>query len=127
MTQERNAMRYVCLLAITVLVLSSQVLFAQDGAAIYRERCASCHDMPEGRTPALSSIKAMSGEAIYIALTNGAMKAQAQGLSTAQIFMLLGHIGPTGNASGEAPSLARTCKTTAPFGPAAFQTAMNAP
>jgi hypothetical protein len=42
--------------------------------------------MPEGRTPPLSAIKAMTGEAIYIALTNGAMKTQAQGLSPVQIF-----------------------------------------
>ena len=51
--------------------------------------------------PALSAIKAMSGEAIYIALTSGAMKTQAEGLSTAQIFALLGYIAPTGGASGE--------------------------
>jgi polyvinyl alcohol dehydrogenase (cytochrome) len=107
-------MRYVCLLALTLLVVSTQVLFAQDGAAIYKERCASCHDMPEGRTPTLSAIKAMSGEAIYIALTNGAMKTQAQGMTTAQIFTLLGFIAPTGT-TGEPPVLTRTCKTSPPF------------
>ena len=32
-------MRYVCLLVLTLPLLS-----AQDGAAIYKERCASCHD-----------------------------------------------------------------------------------
>src|SRR5262245_55601175 len=120
-------MRYVCLLAAITVVLSSQVLSAQDGSAIYKERCASCHDMPEGRTPALSAIKAMSGEAIYIALTNGSMKTQAQGLSTAQIFSLLAYTGPTGGQPADTPSLERTCRTSAPFGPAAFKTAMNAP
>jgi polyvinyl alcohol dehydrogenase (cytochrome) len=82
--------------------------------------------MPEGRVPALSTIKAMSGEAIYIALTSGSMKTQAEGMSTAQIFTLLGFIEPTGIA-GEPPVLTRTCKTAAPFGAAAFKTAMNAP
>jgi polyvinyl alcohol dehydrogenase (cytochrome) len=119
-------MRYLCLLGLILMVLCAPVLHAQDGAAIYKERCASCHDMPEGRVPALSAIKAMSGEAIYIALTSGAMKAQAQGMSTAQIFTLLGFIAPTGNA-GEPPLLTRTCKTAAPFGSAAFKSAMNAP
>ena len=38
----------------------------------------------------------MSGEAIYIALTNGVMKTRAEGLSTAQIFALIGYIAPTG-------------------------------
>jgi polyvinyl alcohol dehydrogenase (cytochrome) len=120
-------MRYVCLVAVLMLVLFVAVSFAQDGAAIYKERCASCHDMPEGRTPAISAIKAMSGEAIYVALTNGAMKTQAQGLSTPQIFLLLGYIAPTGGAATEAPSLTPTCKAPAPFGASAFKTAMSAP
>ena len=80
-----------------------------------------CH---AGSVPA-SSIKAMSGEAIYIALTSGAMKAQAEGMSTPQIFTLLGFIAPTGIA-GEPPVLTRTCKTAAPW-IGRFKTAMNAP
>ena len=119
-------MRYVCLLAVITLVLSVPVVSAQDGAAIYKERCASCHDMAEGRTPALSAIKAMSGTNIYLALTSGAMKTQAEGLSTPQIFSLLGYIAPTGGSgAADAPVLTRTCKTEAPFGPAAFKAAMK--
>src|SRR5215472_3825864 len=109
------AMRYVCLLALIILVLSTQVVSAQDGAAIYKERCASCHDAPEGRVPPLSAIKAMSGEAIYVALTAGAMRSQAQGLSTLQIFALLGYIAPTGGASANTPALTRTCKGDSSF------------
>src|SRR5262245_18008641 len=121
-------MRYVCLLAAIVLVLSTQSLSAQDGAAIYKERCASCHDSPEGRTPALSAIKAMSGETIYIALTSGAMRTQAQGLSTVQIFALLGYIAPTGSAApANTPSLTRTCKGDAALPAAAFKSALNGP
>jgi polyvinyl alcohol dehydrogenase (cytochrome) len=120
-------MRYVCLIAVTILLLSTQVLSAQDGAAIYKERCASCHDAPEGRVPSISAIKAMSGEAIYVALTSGAMRTQAQGLSTPQIFALLGYIAPTGGTTADAPALIRTCKTEAAFGPAAFKSAMTAP
>src|SRR5262245_17612346 len=119
-------MRYVCLLAVLTLAWV-QISSAQDGAAIYKERCASCHDSPQGRTPALSAIKAMTGEAIYVALTSGAMKTQAEGLSTAQIFMLLGYIAPTGGTSADAAALTPTCKTPAPLSPAAFKTAMSAP
>jgi len=121
-------MRYVCLLAVVLMVLTAQSLAAQDGApapdgaSIYKERCASCHDMPESRAPALSALKAMSGEGIYIALTSGAMKTQAQGLSTVQIFTLIGSIAPTGGASTEAPNLTRTCKVDA-----SFKIAANAP
>jgi polyvinyl alcohol dehydrogenase (cytochrome) len=109
-------MRYVCLLVATILVISTQAVSAQDGAALYKERCASCHDMPEGRTPTLAAIKAMSGTNIYVALTTGAMKTQAEGLATPQIFALLGYIAPTGGSGGAAPpSMERTCKTAAPF------------
>ena len=69
-----------------LLALLTSTLWAQDGAAIYKERCASCHDTPAPRVPSLSTIKAMSGEAIYLALTRGVMKTQAEGLSSAQIF-----------------------------------------
>jgi cytochrome c1 len=55
-------MRYICLFALILPPLS-----AQDGAAIYKERCASCHDMPAERVPSPATIKAMSGEAIYLA------------------------------------------------------------
>jgi polyvinyl alcohol dehydrogenase (cytochrome) len=111
-------MRYVCLFAGLFTVLLP-VLSAQDGAATYKERCASCHDMPEGRVPSITAIKAMSGEAIYIALTNGVMKARAEGLSTAQIFALIGYIAPTGGSHAAPPSLAPTCKGDAAFHPAA--------
>jgi cytochrome c551/c552 len=51
-------MRYLCL-----LVLISSTLHAQDGAAIYKQKCASCHEVPAARVPSLSTIKKMSGEA----------------------------------------------------------------
>jgi polyvinyl alcohol dehydrogenase (cytochrome) len=107
-------MRYVCLFILTI-----QGLLAQDGAAIYKERCASCHDMPAARVPSLEAIKAMSGEAIYIALTNGVMKSRAEGLSTPQIFGLIGFIAPTGGTHAAAPTFTPTCKSDATFRPAA--------
>ena len=103
-------MRYVCLLA-----LLTSTLWAQDGAAIYKERCASCHDTPAPRIPSLSTIKGMSGEAIYLALTRGVMKTQADGLSSAQIFALLGYIAPTGGARAAAPQVTPTCGTQPAF------------
>ena len=119
-------MRYVCLIALMILVLSTPVL-AQDGATIYKERCASCHDAPQGRVPTLSAIKAMSGQAIYVALTSGAMQEQAKGLSTPQIFALLGYIAPTGGTPANEPALTRTCKGDASFPLTAFKAAMSGP
>jgi polyvinyl alcohol dehydrogenase (cytochrome) len=110
-------MRYVCL-----FVLTLSAIHAQDGAAIYKERCASCHDAPQARVPALGAIKAMSGEAIYLALTSGVMKSRAEGLSTAQIFALIGYIAPTGGARPAAATIAPTCQ-----GDAAFRAVANSP
>jgi polyvinyl alcohol dehydrogenase (cytochrome) len=106
-------MRYLCLLALI------PILSAQDGGAIYKERCASCHDAPAGRVPAISAIKAMSGEAIYLALTNGSMKTRAEGLSTAEIFALIGYIGPTGGTHPAAAKFERTCQGDLAFRPGA--------
>jgi len=103
-------MRYLCVLALMV-----PTLFAQDGAAIYKQRCAACHDAPKERVPALSAIKAMSGEAIYLALTSGLMKTQAEGLSTDQLFELITHIAPTGGSHAAPPVLTPTCKSDAAF------------
>ena len=110
-------MRYVCLLAVMIPVLS-----AQDGAAIYKERCAMCHDAPQGRVPSLASIKAMSGEAIYLALTNGVMKSRAEGLSTPELFALIGYIAPTGGTQAAPPKFTPTCK-----GDSVFHDAANSP
>jgi polyvinyl alcohol dehydrogenase (cytochrome) len=110
-------MRYAFLLAIVLPVLS-----AQDGAAIYKERCAKCHDMPAARVPSLATIKAMSGEAIYAALTNGLMTTQAEGLSTGELFALIGYIGPAAGPQTAAPVFTPTCK-----GEAAFQLDAKAP
>jgi polyvinyl alcohol dehydrogenase (cytochrome) len=110
-------MRYAFLLFIVLPVLS-----AQDGAAIYKERCAKCHDMPAARVPSLATIKAMTGEAIYAALTNGLMKTQAEGLSTGDIFALIGYIGPAAGPQTAAPVFTPTCK-----GDAALQVDAKAP
>src|SRR5579884_780346 len=103
-------MRYACLFALT-----ASLLRAQDGAAIYKQRCASCHDQPAGRVPALSAIKAMSGEAIYTALTQGTMQTQAKGLSTGEILALIAYIAPTGGSHAAPADLTPTCKSEAPF------------
>jgi polyvinyl alcohol dehydrogenase (cytochrome) len=104
-------MRYTCLFALIWPALSS----AQDGAAIYKERCASCHDTPAERVPSITAIKAMSGEAIYAALSTGSMKNRAEGLAITDIFALLGYIAPTGGTNAAPISLAKTCKTDATF------------
>ncbi len=105
-------MRHLCLLLITMTGLVE----AQDGAALYKERCASCHDSPTGRIPSISTIKKMTGEAVYAALTNGAMKSQTSGLSTQQVISLLVYIAPGAGRRGQAkPTFEKSCTGNAPF------------
>ena len=75
-------MRQGLLLIPVILGLCATAHAAPDGAALYKEHCAACHDSAKDRTPPLSAIKAMSAEAIYTALSNGKMQSQSQGLST---------------------------------------------
>ncbi len=112
-------MRYVCLFAF----LATSVLRGQDGAAIYQQRCASCHNTPTERVPSLNTIRAMSGAAIYQALTRGVMKTQAGGLSSAELFALIRYIGPkrADHPAAAANAPAPACKNRPVFsmGPAA--------
>jgi polyvinyl alcohol dehydrogenase (cytochrome) len=114
-------MRYVCLFVLILPVLS-----AQDGAAVYKERCASCHDMPAARVPSLAAIKAMTGEAVYISLSIGAMKSRAEGLSTAEIFSLIGYIAPIGGQhANTGAAFTPTCNNKATFQPSANSPGWN--
>jgi polyvinyl alcohol dehydrogenase (cytochrome) len=61
----------------------------------------------------------MSGERIYASLTSGAMKSRAEGLSTADIFGLIGYLAPTGGHEAAGPSLKPTCTGNSAFRPAA--------
>jgi polyvinyl alcohol dehydrogenase (cytochrome) len=102
------------------------LVFAQDGEAIYKERCASCHDAPEGRVPSIKAIKAMSGEAIYMTLTAGTMKSRAEGLTTPELFALIKYIAPTGGTQKPAAaSFERTCTGDPTFRPTAGAPSWN--
>jgi polyvinyl alcohol dehydrogenase (cytochrome) len=88
------------------------LLEAQDGAALYKARCASCHDAPQGRIPSIGAIKQMTSATVYAALTNGAMRSQASGLSTQEVISLLVYIAPAGVANSK-PAFEKSCTGSA--------------
>lgn len=95
--------------SVPLLILTTAgFLQAQDGAAIYRERCASCHDTPTGRAPSITAIKQMTARTVYAALVNGPMKSQASGLSSQQLISLLVYIAPAGDANAK-PAFEKNC------------------
>jgi len=84
-----------------LLTLGAWAAFAQDGAAVYKAHCASCHDMPTGRVPAFSALRMMPPAQVMNALETGVMKAQAEGLSSAEKFALVGYIALPPNTKKE--------------------------
>ncbi|MEO5923837.1 MAG: PQQ-binding-like beta-propeller repeat protein [Bryobacteraceae bacterium] len=93
-----------------ILVLAG-ALEAQDGAALYKERCASCHDSATEGAPSLSAIRKMTADAVYAAMTGGSMKAQTTGLSTQAVLSLLVYIAPAGAANAK-PAFEKNCAST---------------
>ncbi|MGH9843658.1 MAG: PQQ-binding-like beta-propeller repeat protein [Blastocatellia bacterium] len=69
-----------------------------EGAELYRQRCAVCHDHPQDRIPPLFLIRRRSAEDVIRTLTDGSMKQQAMNLSAEQIRALAIHL--TGKRPG---------------------------
>jgi polyvinyl alcohol dehydrogenase (cytochrome) len=66
------------------LVLSAGVSFAQDGAAVYRAACASCHDTGQLRAPNRAGLERMTPEQALTSLESGSMISMAAGRPAAE-------------------------------------------
>jgi polyvinyl alcohol dehydrogenase (cytochrome) len=66
--------------------------FAQDGAAIYKQRCSGCHNAGTNRAPAAATLKQLAPEAIQNALVNGSMMMMGLGLTSAEIKAVSTHL-----------------------------------
>ena len=63
-----------CAICFVALTLSSTLtLAAQDGAALYTQSCASCHDSGFERAPDRDTLQAMTPERVLAALEGGSM------------------------------------------------------
>ncbi|MBX3278647.1 MAG: PQQ-binding-like beta-propeller repeat protein [Acidobacteria bacterium] len=76
----------------------AQSATSPEGEAIYKQRCAVCHDNPQDRIPPLFLIRRRSAEDVIQTLTSGSMRQQAAGLSADQIRSLAVHL--TGKTPG---------------------------
>ncbi|MBL8556706.1 MAG: PQQ-binding-like beta-propeller repeat protein [Phenylobacterium sp.] len=95
------------------------------GQAIYRLRCATCHDNPEAsRSPSKAALEAMSVQTLEFAMTGGKMQAMADGLSADERGQLIGYLTGRSQAATETWSAAMACasKTVAVKGPASVAT-----
>jgi polyvinyl alcohol dehydrogenase (cytochrome) len=95
---------------------------APEGAALYKEHCAACHENPDpatSRAPNRNAIAARGPDAIYAALTDGPMKAIAAGLSPAERDAIALYL------TGKAPS--HSAAAADPIGEFASQSASSPP
>src|SRR5947208_7097942 len=65
---------------------NSAGLYPVAGEPIFKAKCASCHEPAIGRAPTRELLAGRSPEEVYDALTIGAMKPMAEGLSDAQLY-----------------------------------------
>jgi polyvinyl alcohol dehydrogenase (cytochrome) len=100
---------YLCSLAIAA---------APDGAAVYKERCAVCHENAgkDARVPARDVLAKLTPESIETALTSGVMKEQGRALSSDQKRAVASFLSakPTG-ASIQPAAPANQCTSTPAF------------
>lgn len=76
-------------LLLAALAISSVAVAASpDGAALYKQRCAACHDHPSDRVPSRDVLAKRAPEDVMKALTVGAMKEQGAGLSNDEMRSL---------------------------------------
>ena len=66
-------MRFV----LAVLVSAAALAFAQDGATLYKQNCAQCHDGGMDRAPSSDALKAMSADRVLAAMETGPMISMA--------------------------------------------------
>lgn len=82
---------------------------APDGAAIFAQRCAGCHEHATGHTPTHEALTRRGSTNILMALTAGAMKPMTAGMSPADIAAVAGYLAGEGAARTQ-PLLANPCK-----------------
>ena len=86
---------------------------APDGEALYKEHCAMCHDgAAQARMPTHDELHARTPEAVYQAMSEGAMKTQSTGLSPDDERAIARYL--TGKEFGALPASAATKCSAAP-------------
>jgi polyvinyl alcohol dehydrogenase (cytochrome) len=75
-----------------------------DGAAIFHQKCAVCHDNPNGRIPSRDTIAGMQPDAVIFDLTFGVMQPQGLGLSADEIAAVAAFVTGKASSPGAQPN-----------------------
>jgi polyvinyl alcohol dehydrogenase (cytochrome) len=99
---------------------------SDQGQALYREHCGSCHDGGASRAPSRTAMEQMSVENIRFALTKGSMSSQGANLTPAQVDALAGYLSKLDELKAQGPIDTNLCPQGAPaFSPSADQPHWN--
>lgn len=127
---RRGAAALVMTAAATAPSTAQDLGFGAPGPAIYKLRCASCHDAAAGspeaaRTPPRATLAKMSREQIVAALApGGAMAAMATGMTAVERAMVAGFL-TTLTAPAVDPTAGRCTTPNPPFADPASQPQWN--
>ncbi|HVB85563.1 MAG TPA: PQQ-binding-like beta-propeller repeat protein [Candidatus Dormibacteraeota bacterium] len=95
----------ICAISMLAIVIcgacSTALADSSKPAAIYKQKCAVCHDHPVGRIPSRSTIKTLPAQQVIYDLTFGVMQPQGLGLSVQEIASLATFL--TGKSSTPGP------------------------
>ena len=75
------------------VMLAATTALAQDGASVYKARCAVCHDSPTGRVPGSNALRTMSSAFILQSLNAGLMKTLAAGMNSRERTAVASYLG----------------------------------
>ena len=84
---------------------------APDGAALYKARCAACHDNADGRTPPVDALRRMTTTRILRTLDFGAMMTMAYTLRRDEREAVAGFLGTAGAEAAPRPEAFCTDRT----------------
>jgi polyvinyl alcohol dehydrogenase (cytochrome) len=115
---RRGALMLLCMLGATAAS-------AQDGAALYKEFCASCHDARVDRAPSREALRGMSPQRILDALESGSMVTMTQLRSAAERRAIAEFA--SGRSFGTPFSIAPAAKAMCTTGRGTFTLAPSAP
>ena len=94
----RIALGVLAVGAATALSGAASAQAPHDGASLFKQRCAQCHETGAGHAPTREALGRRSPVNIKMALLTGAMKPQAVGLSDADITSVITYL--TADAAG---------------------------
>ncbi len=95
---------------------NSAGLYPVSGEPIWRAKCAQCHEPAQGRAPAKNDLAARAPEEVYDALTIGAMKPMAEGLTDAQLYGVVRYLtGKSPVPNAVQPADTNPCKVNGPI------------